>query len=152
MSRPYARTITLTLDTSAYGSADLVADTQEMADAFDLDGGSAFLESVTLIDKDDQTASAYTLVFLNQSVSLGTENSAPNVSDANAAAAVIGAIGIASGDWVDMGGQKVASKGNLGLVLQVATGKSLFVALVNGAGTPTFTAAGLVLVLGFRAA
>lgn len=142
--------VTPTLDTSAYASGDLVADMTAITNAADAVGGSIVVDQITIYDKGDQTASAYTLVFGQASTSLGTLNSAPNISDANAAGAAAGAglkvVPIAAADWVDIGGIKVATLRNLGLVLHAAAAsRDLYVGVVNGAGTPTFGASDWVI-------
>lgn len=139
-------TITFSLDTSAYGAGDVLADTQELANALAVSGGGGVLQSVKLTDKDDQAAAAMTVWVFKTNVSLGTENSAPNISDTNADE-IIARIDIGSGDWVDVGGSKIAYKANLGIPVRVATGTSLYVAL-QCAGTPTQTAAGITGVFG----
>lgn len=140
--------ITLSLDTSAYGASDLLADTQEVAGAVRIPGGTALLHSVTVLDEDDQGV-ALDLIFLQNSTSLGTENSAPNMSDANARSNVLTRVPVAAADYTDMGGFRVATVGNLNRLLKAASGStSLYIAAVNGAGTPTFTASGLKLRIG----
>lgn len=141
------RTLTLSLDTSAYTAGDVLAATQELPEVVkQLDGG-AYIDSMTVIDKDDQGA-AFDVYVMNANVSMGTENSAPNISDANAEA-ILGKIAVATGDYSDLGGVKVATIKNLRIPVVPATGtSSLYVAAVNGAGTPTYTAAGIVLRFG----
>lgn len=145
-------TVTFSLDTSAYASADLVADTQAVSTtAFDQQGGCMTLDSVTLLDEDDQGVALY-LVFISDSTSLGTENAAPSISDANARK-ILGVVPIATGDYLDIGGSKIASVRNIGLTMKAASGsQALYVAIVNGAGTPTYTASGLQAQLAFRQA
>lgn len=138
-------TVNFTVDTSAYGANDLLADTQEIADAVDETGRPALLQSVTIIDTDDQTASAYDIYLLDQNVTMGTENSAPSISDTNAAAILGLPVAIASGDWKDLGGAKIAGKDGIGKLVKPARGRSLYAAIVNGAGTPTF-ASGIIQV------
>lgn len=144
-------TLTFSLDTSAYASGDLVADSQEITGFFRTPDALAEIISVTLVDSDDQTASAYTLVFMTTATSLGTENSAPNISDANLLLGFPRQLPIASGDWVDWGGAKVATVRSVGLGLKGGgVSASVWVGLINGAGTPTFTAAGLKLEIVYR--
>jgi hypothetical protein len=140
-----AKVVQFVVDTSAYASGDLVADMVEITGAADVAGGSVVIDQITLFDKADQTASAYTLVFGSASTSLGTINSAPNISDANALASALRVVGVALADWVDMGGVKVATLRDVKLPLHCAAGQtSIWVGIVNGAGTPTFTASDVV--------
>ena len=94
--------LTLSLDTSAYASGDVLADTQQ-ADAFfaKADGGGV-IESITVIDEDDQGA-AFSIYFFQANRSLGTENNAPNISDANARDC-LGWVDVSTADYKDLGG------------------------------------------------
>lgn len=139
--------LTLSLDTNAYASGDVLADTQAVTGAFRTSGGRAELQSLTVIDEDDQGV-AFDVWFFGSNVSLGTENGAPDISDANARE-VLGFVSVVTGDYKDLGGVKVACLRNLALPLQAAAGsRDLYVGLINGSGTPTFSASGLRLRLG----
>ncbi len=138
---------TLSLDTSAYASGDLLADSQSIASAMRATDKTAVLQSLTLNDKDDQGV-AMTLYFLSANVSMGTENAAPSISDANADN-ILGYVDIAASDWKDIGGTRIASVRSIGLLLKpVSGGTNIYIAAVNGTGTPTFTAAGITGKLG----
>jgi hypothetical protein len=137
--------VTLSLDTSAYASGDLLADTQAVTGYTTVVGTTSYLQSLTVIDEDDQKV-AFTVVFLSSNVSLGTENAAPSISDANGRE-ILGTVSVGTADYVDLGGVSVASIKNIGLTLNGPTG--LWVAVVNSTGTPTYTASGVRLRLGF---
>lgn len=140
-------TVTPTLDTNAYASGDLLFDATEIANAVRAIGGHAILQSVTLLDKSDQGV-AMTLVFANAATDFGTLNSAPDPDDTEAET-VIGHVAIGAGDYLDLGASKVACVKNLGLLLKAgAATTSLYVAGINGAGTPTYAASNLILQLG----
>lgn len=146
--KPTLTDVTLSLDTNAYTAADVLAATQVIEDVFRVSDGTAVLDSVTVFDQDDVGA-AFDLYFLSADVAIGTENAAPNISDANALN-ICCKVAIGTGDYSDLGGVKVATVGNLRRVVQAISGsRDLAVAAVNGAGTPTYTAAGLKLRLGF---
>lgn len=139
--------ITLSLDTNAYAAGDVLAATQEAANAVRVNGGASLLQSVVVVDQDDQGV-AFDLYVLSENVAMGAENSAPDISDADALK-VLAVIPVSAADYRDLGGVKVAALANLGRVVKAAAGsRSLWLAAVNGAGTPTFTAAGLKLRLG----
>lgn len=141
--------VTLSLDTSAYASGDLLADTQVVASAIKLTDGKARLQSVLLIDEDDQGA-ALDLYFLSANNTLGTENVAPSISDANARD-ILCRVPIATGDYYDLGGVRVADVHGLNRIIKAASGTtSIYVAAVNGAGSPTYTASGLRLRIGIE--
>lgn len=140
--------VTLSLDTSAYGSGDLLADAQVVAACVKADDALGILQSMQVIDEDDQKA-AFTVYFASASNTWGSENSAPSISDANARE-FLGYVDVAVADYKDLGGVSVASKNGLGIVVKPATGTDdIYVAVVNGTGTPTYTASGVRLRLGF---
>jgi hypothetical protein len=138
---------TFSVDTSAYGSGDLIADTQELSNVGIRRGQVVLLKSIHLLDKADQKVALY-FVFLSAATSLGTENSAPTISDANSEN-VLAIVPIASTDYLDLGGTAFATKEcSVSLELGSAT-TSLWVAIVNSTGTPTYAAADLIAKFGF---
>lgn len=139
--------VTLSLDTSAYASGDLLADTQIVSGAFRVGDGTGVLQNILVIDEDDQGA-AFDLYFLDGSSSMGTENSAPSPTDA-IARTILARVQVATGDYFDLGGARVADIANLARVIKAASGtKDMYVAAVNGTGSPTYTASGVRLRLG----
>lgn len=139
--------VIFSLDTSAYASGDLLADTQAVTSVFRVTDGTGVLASITLNDKDDQGVALY-IVILDANVTLGTENAAPSISDANADS-ILGIIAVATTDWLDLGGCKVANIRGINLPIKAASGTtSLYIGLVNSTGTPTFTASGVTARLG----
>lgn len=138
--------ITLSLDTFAYTDGDVLAATQAVEWAFRKNGGTAIVQSLFVLDEDDQGV-AFDLVFLDDDVALGSENSAPILTDADASH-VLGFVRVGAGDYIDFGGSKVATLSGLGLMVKAASSSShLYVAAVTR-GTPTHTASGLKLKLG----
>ena len=135
--------VTFSLDTSIYASGDVLSDTQAITSAFRVSGGGGKVTQIALLDKDDQTAAGIDVVFFRSNTSLGTENAAPSISDTNAAE-ILGIVSVASGDWIDIGGSKLATKTlATPLEVQATTGTSLYVALITR-GTPTQTASGII--------
>lgn len=135
-----------TFTAGAYSSGDVLFITTTVSDAVRTNGGRAILQSITVLDKDDQGI-AFDLYLFRSNVSLGTLNEAPSISDADALEC-LGHVAVASGDYKDVGGAKVATVKNIGLLLEADSGsKSLYVAAVTG-GTPTHTASGMELRLG----
>lgn len=137
--------VTPTVDTSIYASGDVLFDTVAIPNAVRVSGGSCQIKSLTLLDKDDNTAAAVDIFFLSANVSLGTVNAAPSITDANAVK-IVGFISLVAGDFIDVGGAKVASKSGLNLEVSPGTGTTIWVAAVTR-GTPTQTASGLILNL-----
>lgn len=139
--------VTLSLDTSAYADGDVLADTQSMANVARVNAGTVILESVTVIDEDDQ-GMGLTLVFLDSNNALGTENSAPNISDANARQ-ILGFVKITTSDYIDLTGVRIACVRGVGLEMKAAAGvTTMYVGAISN-GTGTYTASGLKLKLGF---
>lgn len=143
-------TVTPVCDTSAYASGDLIVDTTAITDAVDRAGGSAILDSITILDEDAQGV-AFTIAMLQASTSCGTRNSAPNITDANLRSNIAGLIPVATNDYVTFSGAKLGCVRNIGLNLKAASNtRTLYFAILNGAGTPTFTASGLKITFNFR--
>ena len=142
--------VTLTLDTSAYASGDVLAATQTVASVFKVNGGRAILDSLTVVDQSDQKV-ALDVFFFSQSATFGTENDPPSITDAEALYC-LGYVSVVAGDYKDLTGAAVASGTNLrnlGLVLENGDdSKNLYVAVLNGTSTPTYAATGLTLRLG----
>jgi len=139
--------VTLTLNAGvAYATGDVLANTQEIADAMKEDGGIAVIHSIALLDKDDQ-GQALDLVFLKTNVSLGVENSAVSITDLNADE-ILGIIEIAATDYVDLVNSQHVTKEGLGIVVESASdSKSLFVGVISR-GNGTYSASGITLKIG----
>lgn len=147
---PITIDVTLSLDTNIYASGDLLADAQIIAACTPGDDIATTLETITVIDQDDQKA-AFDIYITNLAASWGSENSAPSISDANALGIIGRKIPIAVSDYTDLGGVSVAGVDGIGKVCIPVTGSDdLYIAVVNGAGTPTYTASGIKIRLGFR--
>ena len=141
------------LNSDAYDSGDVLFTMTEIAEAVDENGGLARLEQIVIYDKDDQAAAAWTLWFGAASTTLAAPDSAPSISDANAAGASAGlglrGLAVASGDFIDAGGVKIATLRNLGLIVQAAAdSRSVYVGAVV-TGTPTQATSGIVVDLYF---
>lgn len=138
--------VTLTLETTALDAGDVAADTQVVTGAL-YTNGRGILQSLTVIDQDDNKA-VLDVWFLKANVTMGTEDAAPSITDANALN-ILGCVPVVANDYKDLGGASVACFRNLNLLLEPATGTGdIYVAVVNGSGTPTYTAAGIKLILG----
>lgn len=137
--------VTLTLDTNAYADGDVMADTQVITNAMRISGGHGLLQSVQVLDEDDQGAS-FDILFLNANNSVGTENMAPSISDANART-ILGRVRVESSEYIDLGGAKMATKTGLGLMLEASGSRDLYIATIIR-GAATFSASGVRLKLG----
>lgn len=139
--------VTFTLDTSAYASGDVLADTQVLTGANPSGNGVTELRSITINDKDFQGMALF-VVILDSNVSVGTENAAVSITDANADK-ILGIVPVLTTDYTSLVGSKLACIRNIGLMCKGVASRNLWVALVNGAGTPTYTATGLTARFGF---
>jgi hypothetical protein len=139
--------VTLVLDTAVYANGDVLADTAAVANAVRVNGGRAILQSVHVLDEDNQGV-GFDIIFFDANNSLGTFNAAPTISDTNARA-ILGSVSIAASDYMSLGGCRVATKAGVGLLLKAgAATTSLYIAAISRLGTPTYTASGLKLKLG----
>lgn len=143
-----SKSVTLSTDTAAYVSGDLIADTQQVDGFFRKADGTGIINSITIVDEEAQGVAMYVL-FHKTSTSMGSENSAPSISDANASAGIQGMVAIATTDWVTISGTKVACIRNIGLPVIAASGTDdLYVSVVNSTGTPDWDADSLVMHIG----
>ena len=137
--------ITPTLDTNAYASGDLLADVTALV-AARVTGGRAIIQSLSIVDINNQGA-AFSIYLMSTNTTWGTFNAAPSISAANIAAGFLGRIDVATTDYTTVNSTKIASLKNLGILIE-ATVATIYVVLVNGTGTPTYTASGLKLGFG----
>lgn len=141
--------VTLSCSASQLGAGEVIADSQEIAGAFPKPLAVQELQSIVLIDEDDQ-GTAVDLVFMRALGAMGTENEVPSISDANSRE-IVGRVSIAAADFTDLGGAREATKVNVGLLVKAgAASSSLWVAAITRSGTPTYSASGLKLRLGFK--
>ena len=137
-------TLTASLDTSAYADGDVLFDTQELTNAVRTSGGVVILQSITVLDKDDQGAEM-DLVFLDANTSLGTENAAVTIADADAED-ILGIVNVST--YTDLVNSQIATVTGIGLEMKADASTSLWVAGITR-GTPTYTAAGLIIKFAF---
>jgi hypothetical protein len=139
-------TVTLSLDTSAYADGDVLADTQIVTNCFRINDGFGVIDSITVLDEDDQGA-GFDLIFLDSNVSLGTENAAPSITDANARN-ILGWVRVSAADFIDLGGSRLATLTGLSLAVKAVSGTDdMYVAAISR-GTGTYTASGIQLRIG----
>lgn len=143
-------TVSMTTPTDAQDVGDVVADTQVVTNATGAINVPAILDSLTIIDADDQKA-ILTAVFFSANTSLGTEDGAPNVSDANSLT-LLGSVEFVVADYIDVGGISYATKKNIGLMVSPAVGtRDIYMALYTPAtSTPTYASGVITCRLGLR--
>lgn len=139
--------VTPTVDTSAYGTGDVISTVQELTNAVAEAGGIAELRSLVVSDESNQK-SAIDLVFFDENPvnSIGADNAAYALNDADAPK-VVGRITVAAADYVSSSTTSAeATLKNIGLLLKAkAASKSVWMAIISR-GSPTYGAAGDLIV------
>ena len=113
-------TWTPTTDT-AIDAGDVLTDTEILTDFFPSNGAGAYIVSVSIVSAAD-IAPELDIYFLDSLTSLGTVDSAPSISDANALT-IQAKINIPTSAWKDLTGCRMAylTTANFGVVLVKAT-------------------------------
>lgn len=139
-------TVTPTLDTSIYASGDVLFTTTAISNAVRANDGIAQLQSLVIVDKDDQKPEI-ALKFWSSNVTYGAFNGVPSISDSEAIFC-LGRVNIVTADYDDDGGVSTAFKDNIGKMLKPASGtRTIYITGKLTSGTPTHTASGLVIRL-----
>lgn len=140
--------LTLSLDTAAYAVGDVLADSQEITNFFPVATTAVKIASIVVLDEDDQ-GGAFDILFLDSNVSIGSENAAISVSDANARK-IVGHISVVGADYIDLGGSRLATIDGRNLIIKAASGAtSIYIACLSQ-DTKTYTASGLKLKIGIE--
>jgi hypothetical protein len=141
---------TLTLDTAIYADGDVLAETQVLSTtAMRKNDGTGILHSILVLDEDDQGV-GMDLLFFNANVSLGAENAAPAITDANMRN-YLGKVAVNASDFTDWGGVRTATipPSRCGQFFKSGAGvRTIWVAAVTRGGTPTYSAGGIKLRVG----
>ena len=136
------------LDASILADNDVFMVAYEIKDVFNKNKARKLL-SVVVLDTDDQAVD-FDLFFSNATITLGTANAAITISDADAAKIVGSVVMTASSHSTDLANSTLYTQAlTHGIVMQPVT-SSLFISGVVRSGTPTFTAAGMKIKLGFE--
>ena len=145
--------VTPTLDTSAYASGDLLFDVTTITSAAIATGGAVELVSCVVTDE-DEAGTAIDLYITNLSTTWGTFNAAVAATDA-LSRGVQAYIPIAAADFKDIGGALVAmptTSKAMGVVCETSGSANLYLVGICRSGTPTYTASGIRVSLGFKQA
>ena len=142
--------VALVLDTVQYASGDVLFVTQEIT-GFYPDAHEVMLDTVVVLDKDDQGI-AFDLIFFRTEASMGAAaNAAVDISDANADE-IASIVSIEEADYVDLANSKFAAvplnRAGMAMKLKPGLGEtSLYIGGITR-GTPTHTASGITLKIG----
>lgn len=142
--------ITPVLDTVAYAVGDVLFAPVEIPLAVRLLGGRAVLQSLSIVDEDDQKP-AMDLIFMSVQRSLGTINNPPAITDADARDCLPYVL-VAADRYIDLGGVSIATalQSEMGRLYEAGAGSSSIWVGAIARSTPTFTAANkLRIKLGF---
>ena len=124
--------VTLTTDAEAHGNNDVIAQSIEIPNAVAVEGGSAIIQSIIILDEDDEAPSIDLIVQTDNTALASDEGEVVNISDADARD-ILGFVNVSN--YTDLVGCQVATKTNIGLVVKAAsTTKSIFVHAVNRSG------------------
>ena len=139
--------ITPSTTTNTCSVNEIIFDNEKISNLVATKGGSCILQSVVLVDDDDNGA-PIDLVFFSKSSSLGTEGSVISAADGAVPDAILGVVRITN--YIDGVLWKVGHKQNIGMVLKAESdSRDIYVAAVNrNASNKTWTASGLLLKFG----
>ena len=138
-------TVTPTCDASGTNINDVLFDYVEIPNAVAVAGGSAIIQSINLLDEDDQ-GGLIDLVFQSDNTALGTIDAAVSITDANARD-IQGAVSMSN--YFDGIAWQMSTKNNIGLTVKAASDStSLYVAGVVRTDSLTYTASGIQLKIG----
>ena len=148
--------VTVNLDnanTGAYASGDVLFPVTEIANAVAVNGGSAILQSASIIitgSADGSETGALSVVITSDSTALGiVDNVALNTNDSTSAV-MDGIAGIFSiTNAIDMGVVSVGSKANIGIVCKAASGSTSLYAFGIAGSTNDYEEGSAILRLGF---
>tara|TARA_Y100001963_G_scaffold159398_1_gene262893 strand:- start:1131 stop:1649 length:519 start_codon:yes stop_codon:yes gene_type:complete len=136
--------VTLTTDAEAHADNDVIAQSIEIANAVAVNGGSAIIQSIMLLDEDDE-APTVELLFSQVNTAITDDEGEAignSVSDLDATfRSFLGAVTVSN--YSDLVDSQIAVKSNIGLVVKAASDtKSIWVHAVNRSGgtyTPAAT-------------
>ena len=138
-------TVTPTCDASGTNINDVLFDYVEIPNAVAVAGGSAIIQSINLLDEDDQ-GGLIDLVFQSDNTALGTIDAAVSITDANARD-IQGSVSMTN--YLDGIAWQMSTKNNIGLTVKAASDStSLYVAGVVRTDSLTYTASGIQLKIG----
>ncbi len=132
------------LDTAAYSSGDVIAETTEIQKAMRFDGGTGQLSTLTLIDVANQGA-ALDIWLLSSPAVMGTKNSAPSLNAAGARE-VLDIVRVSALDYVTANSMKVACLRPMSKLRADQGSKSIYYAIVSNGSTPTYGAADALML------
>ena len=130
-------TVTLTTDAETIGDNKVFAKAIEIPFATSVNGGSGLIKSVTILDQ-TTTSPAMDIVFSSVNTEITQDEGksvGEDVADLDSALVnMLGVVKIASGDYTDLADSSLASKSNIDLGIQSASGSTSFASAINRSG------------------
>jgi len=146
-------TITPTLSTDAYADEDILFEETELPLAVPTGGMTSTLQSIVVIDKDDQGL-GFDIYILDSTQDVGAANAAENLAD-TILDNVLTKVSITAGDYVNLANGQIAIKSfgdaGTGVKLKASTDSATSLYAFGVAqGAPTYSASGLVIKFGIQ--
>jgi hypothetical protein len=141
--------VTPTISASpAYSIGDSIGGKIQLAGALRVSGKAALLQSIMIIDRDNQKPSGQLILFnADPTVATLTDNTAVALS--TDAGKIVARVPVLNGDYATINGMAFANLSNLGRIVAAASGTMLWLAFVTDS-TPDFAANNtLTLQFGF---
>jgi hypothetical protein len=123
---------TITLDTAAYAAGDVLFDFVAIGGVLSAAGRVSLLQSIVCSDKADN-GPTINFLFADASAAAGNANAVVSLSDADSFK-LLGHVAIANSDWLDLPNNRVVTVRNIGLLLEAASGTSIYVAAIIPSG------------------
>tara|TARA_R100000781_G_C4057016_1_gene119718 strand:- start:8 stop:553 length:546 start_codon:yes stop_codon:yes gene_type:complete len=143
-------TITPTTTTAACATGDVVFQADELANFMSEKGGTAIIQSITILDDDDK-GKALDIVFMDTDSLLDATSAggtAIDAADGTIPDSILGFVNVSN--YFDGIAWKVGQADNIGLAIKSAsTTRSVWISAVNRGDSQTWTAAGLRLKIGY---
>ena len=141
------RRVTISPSATAYADHDQIGTLNTLTGVFAASSAKAEIKSVSVVDSTTQGAALTLHFFRAEPTVASADNAALNISDAELAAKWVGKVEIAAADYQSVTSAVVASKSDVGLLIDSAD-TDLY-CLLESAGTPTYGAsASLTLIIG----
>ena len=130
--------VTPTVDTSAYASGDHLGDLQELVNALDDTSGTGTIVSVSVVDRDSQSAEIDVLFFSAQPTIASSDNDALDISDDEMSSKFLGAVKIESSNYISLANCSAGGVKNAGLLVSATGGSRSLWAQLRSGGSPTY--------------
>lgn len=133
--------VALVASTGIYAAGDNIGGKLTFADAARQPGGTGVIQSLTLIDQDNEKTEKDVFFFdTDPAATTATDNAAQDIADADLLRC-IGWVNIPASAYKSAADNAIATVANIGLAFDLPTDATALYAIVVERGTPTYTAA-----------